>query len=659
MNIRILGIIYTLILVFIFSSCTMTLIGSSVYVNQLYQSAEKMHKQADYEGAIAKYTAALEESRKPGVNTEHIDKDFTTLANFKIAVAYSRLAEMTGDVNYYDTAIQIIKKVSPTATVPKHQEGLTYLWGHILYRTEQYELAEAKFLQLIRNFPNSLQVENAWYAIGQLNYKSGNYEDCRTAFRNILVNFPTSEFKDDAQLLIAQSFLDERAYEQAYIEFDKFATEEFKNYPDLQAEAMYKAAFCLNQLYRLDEAISRYTNFITQFPDHNLVIAAYFDQGAIYVKQLDFDRARVNYELALRSTTDRNLQSEIQFTIGQTYFDQADYENSIALFTSLVNVYPKSAFFGDAKLGIADSLFRLDRWSEAITAYQSVIDYEKSVVREKAELNYTPYCFFQIGDSYYKLGTNQMQAGETRQGMLTLEYALQWYQQTIDDFPENSVTPHALYGAIWTLNDLGRKEELEKVAHEFIEKNKNDNEFDILAADVQLRFADIKRIEFKQYVEAAEEYAKLWDYRPFPKFDLVKLMGKFFEGRSYYEAAKPEGYQEGDLSLNFNTYYLQKSVEAYQDAITMFSDKAFLPGISEGRYQDFPERVAQVEACLMNKALSHQPLGNLDQARDLYKSIPDTSGHYEKAQHLLKKLADTDNLPVPEIEIDKFLPGNK
>ena len=374
MNIRILGIIYALILVSIFSSCTMTLIGSSVYVDQLFQAAEELSGQADYEGAIAKYTEALEESKKRGVKTAVIDKDFTTLANFKIAVAYSRLAEMTGDVNYYDTAIQIIKKVSPTATVPKHQEGLTYLWGHILYRTEQYELAEAKFLQLIRNFPNSLQVENAWYAIGQLNYKSGNYEDCRTAFRNILVNFPTSEFKDDAQLLIAQSFLDERAYEQAYPEFDKFDTEEFKNYPDLQAEAMYKAAFCLNQLYRLDEAISRYTNFITQFPDHNLVTAAYFDQGSIYAKQQDYDNARVNYELALQNTADRGLQSEIQSAIGQTYFDQEDYENAILAYTKLLDEYPESTFIGDAKLGIADCLFRLKRWSEAVEAYQWLLN---------------------------------------------------------------------------------------------------------------------------------------------------------------------------------------------------------------------------------------------------------------------------------------------
>ena len=668
MNPRILGIIGGLALIVALLSPFM--MGSSKKVEQLFQSAEDLYGQADYEGAIDKYTEALEESTKRGVKTEVIDKDFTTLANYKIAVSYSRLAEQSGDVNYYDTAIEFIEKVAPTATIPKHQEGLTYLWGHILYRTEQFELAEPKFTQLIENFPNSLFVENAWYAIGQLNYKLQNYEDSRQAFKAVLDGFPNSDFKDDAQHLIAQSFLNESNYEQAYQEFDKIATEEFKNYPDLQAEAMYKAAYSLNQLGRDDEAIGRYTNFITQFPESQYVTAAYFDQGAIYSRQKDYDNARVNYELALQNTADRTLQAEIQSAIGSTYFDQGDYENAIVSYNTLLEGYPESDFIAQAKLGIADSYFKLENWSEATVAYERVIN------EHEEETDFIPYCSYQIGEAYYRLGSNQIKAGESETGMSTLELALQWYQKTVDNYPQDPVAPHALYGAIWALNDLGRKDELEAIAREFIEKNKNDNEFDILAAEVQLRFADIKRTEFKQYVEAAEEYAKLWDYRPLPKFHLVKLMGKFFEGRSYYEAAKPEGYQEGDAGENFNQEYLQKSVSAYQEAIAMFTDDAFLPGVAEERYDDFSERVAQVEACIMNEALSHEMLGDWLQARDRYASIPETSEYYERAlllvanshvkegdkegaisyyNSILDKLADADNRSLAEIKLADLL----
>ena len=668
MNPRILGIIGGLALVIALLSPFM--MGSSKKVEQLFNSAEDLYGQADYEGAIGKYQEALEESTKRGVKTEVIDKDFPTLANYKIAVSYSRLAEQSGDVNHYDTAIDYIEKVAPIATIPKHQEGLTYLWGHILYRTEQFELAEPKFTQLIENFPNSLFVENAWYAIGQLNYKLQNYEDSRQAFKAVLDGFPNSDFKDDAQHLIAQSFLNESNYEQAYQEFDKIATEEFKNYPDLQAEAMYKAAYSLNQLGRDDEAIGRYTNFITQFPESQYVTAAYFDQGAIYARQKDYDNARVNYELALQNTADRGLQAEIQSAIGRTYYDQGDYENAIVSYNTLLSEYAESDFIAEAKLGIADSHFNLDQWSEATTAYERVIN------EHPEETDFIPYCSYQIGEAYYKLGSNQRNAGDTDAGTATLELSLQWYQKTIDDFPQDPVAPHALYGAIWALNDLGRQEELEAVAREFIEKNKNDNEFDILAAEVQLRFADIKRTEFKQYGEAAQEYAKLWEYRDLPKFHLVKLMGKFFEGRSYYEASKPEGYQEGDAGEGFNQEYLQKSVAAYQQAVAKFNDDAFLPGVAEERYDDFSERGAQVEACIMNEALSHEMLGDWQQARDRYASITETSEYYERAlllianshvkegdkegainyyNTILDKLADADNRSLAEIKLADLL----
>ena len=119
MNPRILAVIGGLAL--IVALISPFLMGSSKKVEELYYAAKELSDQADYEGAIAKYTEALEESQKRGVKTEVIDKDFTTLAHFQIAVNYSRWAETSGDVNHYETALQHIEQVAPNATIPKHQ----------------------------------------------------------------------------------------------------------------------------------------------------------------------------------------------------------------------------------------------------------------------------------------------------------------------------------------------------------------------------------------------------------------------------------------------------------------------------------------------------------------------------------------------------------
>ena len=340
------------------------------------------------------------------MNTAVIDKDFTTLVHYKIAVSYSRLADQSDNMDHYKTAIDHIEKVVLTAIVPQYQEALIYLWAYNLYRTEQFKLAELKFKQCIENFPDSLFVENAWYMIGQANYKLQDYEDARQAFKTVLDGFPDSDFKDKAQHLIAQSFLNESNYEQAYQEFDKLVTEEFIDYPDLQAEAMYKASYSLNQLGKDSEAIKRYTNFIEQFPESPYITAAYFDQGAIYAEQKNYQNARVNYELALQGATDRALQAKIQSAIGGTYFGQSDYENAIVSYNRLLEKYPDSDFIAEARLGIADSHFRLENWDEASVAYKQIIK----------EYEYSQY----VVDAYYGLA---LVYRDTSRWMLLLEVA--------------------------------------------------------------------------------------------------------------------------------------------------------------------------------------------------------------------------------------------
>ena len=651
--------------------------GSSKKVERLYTEAEQLYSQNDYEGSIEKYNLALEESVKWGVKTEVIDKDFKTLANYKIAVNYSKWAEQSGDITYYDNAIEQIEKAAPSATVPKHLEGLTYLWGHVLYKQEKFELAEPKFHTLIENFPNSLFVENAWYAIGQLNYKLQKYDAARRAYKEVLDGFPNSDFKDDAQHLIAQSFLNEKNYEQAYPEFDKLATEEFKTFADLQAEAMYKAAFCLNQLARDEEAIGRYTQFITEHPTSGYVTAAYFDIGAIYSKQKDYDNARANYELALQNTDDRDLQAEIQVTIGRTYYEQQDYSNAVESYNTLLEEYPECDFISEAKLGIADSYFKSSSWSEAAVAYQRVLD------EHPDETDFIPYVTYQMGESNYKFASDLKDDGQTDSANAAYEEALKWYQKAVDEFPADPVASHSLYGAIWTLNALERKDELEAVAREFINKNRMDNELDLLAAEVQLKFADLKFNDFKQYEDAGEEYSKLWEYRDFPKFHLIKLIGKFQEARSYYEAAKPANYREGDSDAVFSEALLQKAVSAYQQAIDKFKGPeikggesgTFLAGIEQGRYDDFPQRPMQVEACVMNQALSHEKLSAWGIARELYEAILPESDNYQRAQLLIAQslvkegknseavahyqsimdALDTDNRSLAEIKLADLL----
>ena len=188
---------------------------------------------------------------------------------------------------------------------------------------------------------------------------------------------------------------------------------------------MYKAAYCLNQISRYEEAITRYTNFVTKFPTSKYVTAAYFDMGAVYARQKDYDNARVNYELAIQNTNDEDVQSEIQTAIGRTYYDEEDYANAIVAYATLLENYPTSQFISEAKLGIADSHFKLSSWSEASVAYQRVLD------EHADQSDLVPYVTFQLGETHYKFASSLKETGQADSATKTWKYRLDGIRKLI------------------------------------------------------------------------------------------------------------------------------------------------------------------------------------------------------------------------------------
>ena len=376
MNPRVWGIIGGVALVLALLSPLV--LGSSKKVERLFEEAEKLQQRANYEEAIVKYRDALSASKKLGVNTEVIDEDFTTLANYNIARCYYELARQSRDVNYYATALGYVKAVFPNARVVKHQEALTYLWAQILYKTEQFELAEAKFQEFIANFPNSRYIDDAEDAIARM-----NAED------------EPLDVEQEAQALLrgAQALLDASDYEGAYQEFNKAANDEnLRNRPEIQAEAMFKAAYCLHQLGRNSEALNRYSELINKFPENShYVTEAYVNKGEIYAAQRDYINARENYESAMYATENLERRAELYNIYHQTYLVpmRARMEER-ALEAELA----EEASEKYARLIQANRLFGERQFIEAAK------EYEAFAAESPADTE-VPYAIYQSGSCYY------------------------------------------------------------------------------------------------------------------------------------------------------------------------------------------------------------------------------------------------------------------
>ena len=130
---------------------------------------------------------------------------------------------------------------------------------------QEWELARTAFKEILKNgellkeAPLDLKgdakshIARLYFGEGKYHYERKAYKASRETFDKLLKQFPNSDLKGEARRLSAQSYLDEEKYNQAFINFDTLTSTEFDGSPQLQAEAMYKAAYSLKSLSIDDE----------------------------------------------------------------------------------------------------------------------------------------------------------------------------------------------------------------------------------------------------------------------------------------------------------------------------------------------------------------------------------------------------------------------
>ena len=413
MNPRILGIIGGLALVVaLLSPFGM---GSSKKVEQLFEAAETLDEQNDYEGAIAKYKEALKESKRLGVKTKAIDEDFTTFVNFKIAMNYVKLAKHKGNSKYYKKALEHVEKAAQTVELAEYEEKLTYLWGYVLYRTGQLEEAAEKLAQLIENFPNSGFVEKAQAIIAQINEQSGGSEEERTKevgtptnriplWINDLSKFEAFRKKKNKTLITPNRLRVEKQYLKEAEQYEDFAN--INASTGEIAYALYWSGWCYHKATLEDPAILNksciaFQKFVNNHGDsryiHNAreilheIAKQYVEQGYSYLDQERLKRATKKARDALDiDPLNENAKSLLK-KIKQKYFDQGinyveteGYDRAIPLLNEVIAI---DSQFKEAYCYLGRAHLKLGEFKQAIVSAEKALaidpNYEcaKNIIR--------------------------------------------------------------------------------------------------------------------------------------------------------------------------------------------------------------------------------------------------------------------------------------
>jgi tetratricopeptide (TPR) repeat protein len=350
-------------------------------IKTTYEEAEKDFEKENYQKAIEKYQAILTEieENKEEYNS---DEEINYAVRYKLAVCYSKLGEQLDSPNMYRKSLEYIPKTYNQTQNPKIKEALMFLWGFNYYKLGKNQGAILKIKEFLDRYPNSDFAENSRYTLAYIYYHNKKYEIARDEFNILLKEFPNSSYTDDVKFLIAMSWFNEQKYEQAQTEFEKLKS--FNK--DLSGQAMYYNALSLLKLGEHKKAMELYITFTSYYPNHVYVPAAYFDMGLIDARMKRYYEAERNFGLALENTKDNIAKSEIQFQIGNTYFDNSAYKQAISAYFALIKSSPQNSHILDARFKIAESYWWQEDYENALIEYKKILnDYLENKYKSNCE----------------------------------------------------------------------------------------------------------------------------------------------------------------------------------------------------------------------------------------------------------------------------------
>jgi outer membrane protein assembly factor BamD len=168
--------------------------------------------------------------------------------------------------------------------------------------------------------------------------------------------------------------------------------------PELVAKvhlALADAYFLDGGILNLAEALSRYTNFLTFYPNHASADYAQYQLGLCYLKQtLNPDRDQAQTHKALdelakvprtypnsdylgladkKADEARELLAEHDFRIATFYFKKGEYIGATQRFRQVLEAYPRYSRKDSLYLVLGRSLLALDKTDEACLYLQKLV----------------------------------------------------------------------------------------------------------------------------------------------------------------------------------------------------------------------------------------------------------------------------------------------
>ena len=283
MDKKIWGIIGGLVLVLALLSPFV--LGSTKKVERIFEDAEELYEQGQYEDAIAKYNKVLKEAKKVGVKIETIDADFTARVNYKIACCLKLLDRV-------DEALQHYRFIAFQFPDSQYATDSYVDSGDIYFGRKDYEAASEAY-------------KRALDTIGDAERRKQIHQKYQQTL--VLINPPIPEQRlseaeeietPNFSALTEATFLRfEKRFEKAATQYEVFAND-YLPFED-GVYALYWAGRCYYDAALFPQSVDAFQRLINDYAYSPNAIEAYHGLAKAYYSWAERDRDRSKCQLVI------------------------------------------------------------------------------------------------------------------------------------------------------------------------------------------------------------------------------------------------------------------------------------------------------------------------------------------------------------------------
>ncbi len=322
----------------------------------------------------SKYWSALE-SYNSAIELGTIDQDY---AHFQKAISY-------GFIDRISQKIEGLKGFESQFPKSIYRDDALYELGNTYVSQENNEDAILAYNKLIRDLPNSSYVAKALLKKALIFENTGKSNEALTLFKRVANDFPSSEEALQAVASAKIIYIDQgRVSEYAeWVNRLDFVNVENSEIDD----ATYQAAEQPYLENKSSQAITRFNDYLEQFPNGKHALKSHFYLAQIYFSEEDKEEAITHYEYV--ASKQRNEFTEQALArVSQLYLEKEDYKAALPFLIRLETEanFPQNIIF--AQSNAMKASYELEKYHEAVVFADKVLQNQKidNAVKSDAQI---------------------------------------------------------------------------------------------------------------------------------------------------------------------------------------------------------------------------------------------------------------------------------